>query len=62
MKAKQEDIVKAREVKMAQKQAEKEREQERQLEAKREEKRRQKQQVALYIFKFVPFLNTNLIF
>lgn len=45
MKAKQEDIVKAREMKMAQKQAEKEKEQERQLEAKREEKRRQKQQV-----------------
>ncbi|XP_059481422.1 protein FAM50 homolog [Neocloeon triangulifer] len=50
MKAKQEDIVKAREMKMAQKQAEKEQEQERQLEAKREEKRRQKQQIQTLSF------------
>ncbi|CAB3374989.1 Hypothetical predicted protein [Cloeon dipterum] len=50
MKAKQEDIVKAREMKMAQKIAEKEREQERQRKAKREEKRRQKQQIQTLSF------------
>lgn len=45
MKAKQQDIVKERERKLAQKQAEKEREQQRQLEAKKAEKRKQRQQV-----------------
>lgn len=44
MKAKQENIVKERERKLAQKQAEKEREQQRQLEAKQAEKNRQKKQ------------------
>lgn len=45
MKAKQENIVKERERKLAQKQLEKEREQQRQLEAKQAEKNRQKKQV-----------------
>lgn len=45
MKAKQENIVKEREKKLAQKQAEKEREKQRQLEAKLAEKNKQKQQV-----------------
>jgi len=45
MKAKQENIVKERERKLAQKQLEKEREQQRQLEAKQAEKNRQKQQI-----------------
>jgi len=45
MKAKQENIVKERERKLAQKQAEKEREQQRQLEAKQAEKNRQKKQI-----------------
>lgn len=45
MKAKQENIVKERERKLAQKQAEREREQQRQLEAKQAEKNRQIQQV-----------------
>lgn len=45
MKAKQENIVKERERKLAQKQAEKEREQLRQLEEKQAEKNRQKKQV-----------------
>lgn len=62
MKAKQEDIVKAREMKMAQKQAEKEREQERQLEAKREEKRRQKQQVLTSTAKKFRVWTRNFIF
>jgi protein FAM50 len=45
MKAKQENIVKEREKKLAQKQAEKEREKQRQLEAKLAEKNKQKKQV-----------------
>ncbi|XP_073973982.1 protein FAM50 homolog [Rhodnius prolixus] len=45
MKAKQENIVKERERKLAQKQAEREREQQRQLEAKQAEKNRQIQQI-----------------
>ncbi|KAJ8949919.1 hypothetical protein NQ318_007627 [Aromia moschata] len=44
MKAKQENIVKEREKKLAQKQAEKEREKQRQLEAKQAEKNKQKKQ------------------
>lgn len=46
MKAKQENIVKEREKKLAQKQLEKERERQRQLEAKQAEKNRQKKQVS----------------
>jgi len=45
MKAKQENIVKERERKLAQKQEEKEREKQRALEAKQAEKNRQKRQV-----------------
>jgi protein FAM50 len=45
MKAKQENIVKERERKLAQKQLEKEQEKQRQLEAKEAEKNRQKKQV-----------------
>jgi protein FAM50 len=45
MKAKQENIVKEREKKLAQKQAEKEREKQRQLEAKLAEKNKQKKQL-----------------
>jgi protein FAM50 len=52
MKAKQENIVKERERKLAQKQLEKEQEKQRQLEAKEAEKNRQKKQV-----KFSSFLN-----
>jgi len=52
MKAKQENIVKERERKLAQKQLEKEQEKQRQLEAKEAEKNRQKKQV-----KFSYFLN-----
>lgn len=48
MKAKQENIVREREKKLAQKQAEKERERQRQLEAKQAEKNKQKKQVSLY--------------
>lgn len=51
MKAKQENIVKERERKLAQKQLEKEREQQRQLEAKQAEKNRQKRQVTKRVFK-----------
>lgn len=47
MKAKQENIVREREKKLAQKQAEKERERQRQLEAKQAEKNKQKKQVCL---------------
>lgn len=50
MKAKQENIVKERERKLAQKELEKEREQQRQLEAKQAEKNRQKKQVRLVFF------------
>lgn len=50
MKAKQENIVKERERKLAQKELEKEREQQRQLEAKQAEKNRQKKQVRLVLF------------
>lgn len=50
MKAKQENIVKEREKKLAQKELEKEREQQRQLEAKQAEKNRQKKQVRLVFF------------
>lgn len=50
MKAKQENIVKERERKLAQKELEKEREQQRQLEAKQAEKNRQKKQVRLVYF------------
>lgn len=50
MKAKQENIVKERERKLAQKQLEKEREQQRQLEAKQAEKNRQKQQIQALSF------------
>lgn len=46
MKAKQENIVKEREKKLAQKQAEKERERQRQMEAKQAEKNKQKRQVS----------------
>lgn len=46
MKAKQENIVKERERKLAQKQAEKDREKQRALEAKQAEKDRQKRQVS----------------
>jgi protein FAM50 len=45
MKAKQENIVKERERRLAQKQLEKEQEKQRQLEAKQAEKNRQEQQV-----------------
>lgn len=45
MKAKQENIVREREKKLAQKQAEKERERQRELEAKQAEKNKQKKQV-----------------
>lgn len=45
MKAKQENIMKEREKKLAQKQAEKERERLRQIEAKQAEKNRQRKQV-----------------
>lgn len=47
MRAKQENIVKERERKLAQRQLEKEREQQRQLEAKQAEKNRQKKQVGI---------------
>uniref|UniRef100_A0A1B6DD54 Protein FAM50 homolog n=1 Tax=Clastoptera arizonana TaxID=38151 RepID=A0A1B6DD54_9HEMI len=50
MKAKQENIVKERERKLAQKQLEKEREQQRQLEAKQAEKNRQKKQIQALSF------------
>lgn len=50
MKAKQENIVKERERKLAQKQLEKEQEKQRQLEAKQAEKNRQKQQVNLSLY------------
>ena len=50
MKAKQENIVKEREKKLAQKQAEKERERQRQIEAKQAEKNKQKRQVWLRLF------------
>lgn len=54
MKAKQENIVKEREKKLAQKQAEKERERQKALEAKQAEKNKQKRQVILfYIIAFV---------
>ena len=49
MKAKQENIVKEREKKLAQKQAEKEREKQRQLEAKLAEKNKQKKQVCFVV-------------
>lgn len=55
MKAKQENIVKERERKLAQKQLEKEQEKQRQLEAKEAEKNRQKKQV-----KFSSCLNYSL--
>ncbi|KAI5706139.1 hypothetical protein M8J75_005230 [Diaphorina citri] len=50
MKAKQENIVKEREKKLAQKQLEKERERQRQLEAKQAEKNKQKQQIQTLSF------------
>ncbi|KAJ3649275.1 hypothetical protein Zmor_021027 [Zophobas morio] len=50
MKAKQENIVKEREKKLAQKQAEKEREKQRQLEAKLAEKNKQKKQIQALSF------------
>ncbi|PSN43127.1 Protein FAM50 [Blattella germanica] len=50
MKAKQENIVKERERKLAQKQLEKEQEKQRQLEAKQAEKDRQKQQIQALSF------------
>lgn len=50
MKAKQENIVKEREQKLAQKQAEKDREKQRALEAKQAEKDRQKRQVCMFLF------------
>uniref|UniRef100_A0A8D8S1Y1 Protein FAM50 homolog n=2 Tax=Cacopsylla melanoneura TaxID=428564 RepID=A0A8D8S1Y1_9HEMI len=50
MKAKQENIVKEREKKLAQKQLEKEQERQRQLEAKQAEKNRQKQQIQTLSF------------
>ncbi|XP_050308315.1 protein FAM50 homolog [Anthonomus grandis grandis] len=50
MKAKQENIVKEREMKLAQKQAEKERERLRQLEAKQAEKNKQKKQIQALSF------------
>ncbi|XP_060520776.1 protein FAM50 homolog [Cylas formicarius] len=50
MKAKQENIVKEREKKLAQKQAEKEREKQRQLEAKQAEKNKQKKQIQALSF------------
>ncbi|CAH1117337.1 unnamed protein product [Phaedon cochleariae] len=50
MKAKQENIVKEREKKLAQKQAEKEREKQRQLEAKQAEKNKQKMQIQALSF------------
>lgn len=50
MKAKQENIVKEREKKLAQKQAEKERERQRQMEAKQAEKNRQKKQIQALSF------------
>lgn len=50
MKAKQENIVKERERKLAQKQLEKEQEKQRQLEAKQAEKNRQKQQIQALSF------------
>lgn len=49
MKAKQENIVKEREKRLAQKQAEKERERQKQLEAKQAEKNKQKRQVVLIL-------------
>lgn len=52
MKAKQENIVKEREKKLAQKQAEKEREKQKALEAKQAEKNKQKRQVNFSILKF----------
>lgn len=57
MKAKQENIVKERERKLAQKELEKEREQQRQLEAKQAEKNRQKKQVRLVLFVYILFLS-----
>lgn len=51
MKAKQENIVREREKKLAQKQAEKEKEKLRQLEAKQAEKNKQKKQVNFYSFR-----------
>lgn len=50
MKAKQENIVKEREKKLAQKQAEKERERQKQLEAKQAEKNKQKRQIQALSF------------
>ncbi|XP_072390513.1 protein FAM50 homolog [Diabrotica undecimpunctata] len=50
MKAKQENIVKEREKKLAQKQAEKEREKQRQMEAKQAEKNKQKKQIQALSF------------
>ncbi|XP_022907328.1 protein FAM50 homolog [Onthophagus taurus] len=50
MKAKQENIVKEREKKLAQKQAEKERERQRQMEAKQAEKNKQKRQIQALSF------------
>lgn len=55
MKAKQENIVKEREKKLAQKQAEKEREKQRQLEAKQAEKNKQKKQVLSYKIQIVKY-------
>lgn len=57
MKAKQENIVKEREKKLAQKQAEKEREKQRQLEAKQAEKNKQKRQVCT----FSPILSIEIL-
>lgn len=59
MKAKQQDIVKERERKLAQKQAEKEREQERQLEAKKAEKRKQKQQASCNVTFMISTVHFN---
>lgn len=56
MKAKQENIVKEREKKLAQKQAEKERERLRLIEAKEAEKNRQKKQVRQFALS-IPFQN-----
>lgn len=50
MKAKQENIVKEREKKLAQKQAEKERERQRQMEAKQAEKSKQRKQIQALSF------------
>lgn len=58
MKAKQENIVKEREKKLAQKELEKEREQQRQLEAKQAEKNRQKKQVRLVFFFVIMLFST----